>query len=572
MGTPLIHSFAGRALRSCTQGLTAVLILLLLGSCASFDGQIRPVEDPALAAGRTRAVLPISAAIVVDAVRKQQKVSVNRSLYKVYPDITDVLSKQLEVLFTSVDVVEESLLGESLPPYLLYPEVSSRLDYSVLNVTLTWRVVESVSRKTVSRFTVEGSAETEKSLMENLTGRSMDIASAMSNDKAFSGALNAAVSASLARIRKTVQQPSGGVATPATAVSSRPLVAASKTDTTPPVIVVTSPETTRGLAVREKSPRIAVAGRASDESGVAEVTINGSAATLDALGNFSGEALLRPGSNEIVIVATDTRNNAASVRLQVTRESVAPAVQRSASSRKVALLIGINNYRHLDRLKTAVGDVRAVARVLADSYGYETRLLLDEQATHDAIMRELNQIRERITPDDKLLIYYAGHGILEQATDASYWLPYDAEPKDDTKWLDSKRISDHLKRMSTRQILVVADSCYSGTISRSISAELSKGDLRENYLKKLQSKPSRILIASGGNEPVSDSGGGSHSIFASVFIESLRQPPAPVFTAGELLTNVIKESVAGRSAQTPEHKIIRNSGHDSGDFVFEKIR
>jgi hypothetical protein len=115
---------------------------------------------------------------------------------------------------------------------------------------------------------------------------------------------------------------------------------------------------------------------------------------------------------------------------------------------------------------------------------------------------------------------------------------------------------------------VVADSCYSGTISRSFDPSLSGSGSRENYLKKLTEKPARILIASGGNEPVSDSGGSGHSIFADVFIKALKNPFDNRFTAEELMTRQIKESVAGRSDQTPEYKVIRNSGHDGGDFVF----
>jgi hypothetical protein len=86
----------------------------------------------------------------------------------------------------------------------------------------------------------------------------------------------------------------------------------------------------------------------------------------------------------------------------------------------------------------------------------------------------------------------------------------------------------------------------------------------------MMEKPSRVLIASGGNEPVSDSGGKQHSIFAQVFIEALTHPRTAVFTAEELLTQQIKESVAGRAEQTPEYKVIRASGHEGGDFVFIK--
>src|SRR6185369_16595318 len=126
------------------------------------------------------------------------------------------------------------------------------------------------------------------------------------------------------------------------------------------------------------------------------------------------------------------------------------------------------------------------SRILQQYYGFESKLLLDAAASHDGIMKELNALRSRLTPNDRLLIYYAGHGILDKSTDASYWLPVDAETNDDTKWIDSRRISDQLKRIAARQVLVVADSCYSGTLTRQATVELSGNDTRESYLRKLQ--------------------------------------------------------------------------------------
>ncbi|MCP4138694.1 MAG: hypothetical protein GY755_00105 [Chloroflexi bacterium] len=44
------------------------------------------------------------------------------------------------------------------------------------------------------------------------------------------------------------------------------------------------------------------------------------------------------------------------------------------------------------------------------------------------------------------------------------------------------------------------------------------------------------------------------------------------FTAEELFYSYIKERVAGNSDQIPEYNIIRNSGHNGGDFIFVKKR
>lgn len=346
-------------------------------------------------------------------------------------------------------------------------------------------------------------------------------------------------------------------------------------DKTVPVITLISPEVKRGVKIVSPGETLLVTGTATDPAGVAMVTVNGQAAVLDEAGNFSAELLLKPGENQIAVTAMDIYKNSATEKFSVSRtagkvaiapkEAPAPA---AAAGKNYALLIGINRYKFIDSLKTAVNDVEQTAAVLRDSYGYETRLLLDEKATDTAILKELNNLRSKITPADRLILYYAGHGILDKVTDASYWLPYDAELADDTNWLDTKRITDQLKRISARQVLVIADSCYSGTISRAINADVGGGDTRENYLRKLQEKPSRVLIASGGNEPVADAGGKGHSIFAEVLIAALKNPERPTFTAGEMLTNRIREAVAGRAEQTPEYKIIRNSGHDSGDFIF----
>jgi hypothetical protein len=40
----------------------------------------------------------------------------------------------------------------------------------------------------------------------------------------------------------------------------------------------------------------------------------------------------------------------------------------------------------------------------------------------------------------------------------------------------------------------------------------------------------------------------------------------------ELVAGRLREAVAGKAEQTPECKVIRNSGHDAGDFVFKKVK
>ena len=341
-------------------------------------------------------------------------------------------------------------------------------------------------------------------------------------------------------------------------------------DTTPPTITL---HTDRGIQ-RVSSAKETVRGQAKDESGVALVYVNSMEAQLDENGNFQAEVFLRPGENTVTVEAFDTYKNKASETFSMTRASAIPEEPKAQSldieGRYYAFIIGINKYKHLSGLRTAVNDAEEVKNVLKENYGFETLSLLDSDATRNNILRKINELRERLSPSDKLLIYYAGHGYFDESTKKAYWLPADAEKNDDTNWIMSDSITSNLKRIAAKHILIVSDSCYSGTLTRAAQVDLYSNKTRLSYIEKLLKKDTRVLIASGGNEPVSDSGGGANSVFARAFIKALKETDRPVFTAEEIFVGRIKEFVAGNADQTPEYSLIRDSGHDGGDFVFRK--
>ncbi len=235
-----------------------------------------------------------------------------------------------------------------------------------------------------------------------------------------------------------------------------------------------------------------------------------------------------------------------------------------------ALLIGIDQYKNFTPLETAVKDVNALDTILRRDYGFQTIIIRNDEATRENIVEAINAFRKKLTQNDKFLIYYAGHGYFDKVTDTSYWIPYDADTDSDTNYIEAKSIvTTNLKRIAARQILIVADSCYAGTLSRSTDVRLQTDQSnRAAYLAKLSNRPSRVLIASGGNEPVSDRGGGGHSVFARALLDGLSQHRERVFSAEELFVGDIRERVGGSASQLPEYKIIRDSGHEGGDFIF----
>ena len=250
---------------------------------------------------------------------------------------------------------------------------------------------------------------------------------------------------------------------------------------------------------------------------------------------------------------------------------VAPlsTVAAPGSKTHVALVIGNNRYTFLPSLNTAISDAQSMERLLKSYFGFETELIVD--GTRDQIIGALNRYRRSLSADTSFIVYYAGHGTFDKEAETAYWLPVDAQPNENTKWISADDITADLRAMRANHILVIADSCYSGALSRDAPVQLEPTGNRSRYLDSLRRRgPSRTLLASGGNEPVSDGGVGAHSVFTDALLKGLMGMPFEQFSIQELFSKFIQESVAGRSGQLPECSPLRNSGHEGGSFVFER--
>ena len=229
-----------------------------------------------------------------------------------------------------------------------------------------------------------------------------------------------------------------------------------------------------------------------------------------------------------------------------------------------ALVIGNNNYQHLEKLDAAENDAKVIADVLKNKYGFKVNLLLN--ADYDTTVNSLFAITSKLKKNDNLLIYYAGHGELDKAENRGYWLPVDASYELRSKWVSNQRIVDRVKATKAKHVLLMIDSCFSGALMR--GGNLIKRDISidEKYILRLKNKKTRLVITSGGNEPVIDSDGGSHSLFAYKLIETLKQNK-DVINSQYLFENIRKYVIANTD-QTPELALVHKTGHDGGDFLF----
>jgi TPR repeat protein len=351
---------------------------------------------------------------------------------------------------------------------------------------------------------------------------------------------------------------------------------------------------TRGMPsvrLRSVAKERKITGRVVAPAGLLSFTVNDKSESPDKLGIFSTNVRVADEQTPVKMVAVDKKGQHTSLEFLLipklryassAEEQLKTSSDERESTRRIAgevdfgnyhaLVIGNNQYSDFPNLLSASVDARETAELLRTKYGFRTTTLID--ATRYDMLSALNNLRETLTENDNLLIYYAGHGELDRVNLRGYWLPVDAEPNSTANWISNIAITDILNAMSAKHILVVADSCYSGSLTRSSMARLEAGmsdEVKTKWLKVMAKTRSRTVLTSGGLKPVLDQGGGQHSVFARSFLTTLAENES-ILEAYKLFRNLAKEVQQTASKfgidQIPEYAPIKHGGHEAGEFFF----
>jgi uncharacterized caspase-like protein len=344
----------------------------------------------------------------------------------------------------------------------------------------------------------------------------------------------------------------------------------------------------RNTAVVRGPGKRKLVGRVSAPKAIKSITINGQPATIEPNGSFSADIDVAAAGTAVKVAAVDLRGAQAQLDFTMVPQAGSSATSGStpavASSGKLpggvklgrffAVVIGNNTYRDAagyPALKSAAHDATAVSNVLRDKYGYQTMLLLNKGRLE--MLSALNDMREQLKPEDNLLIYYAGHG--ELVGNQGYWIPTDASAANNKTWISNAQISDILNTIQAKHILVVADSCYSGAMTRASAPSFDAASMPPEkwsaWVKAMNNGRSRTALTSGGEAPVPDVGSGQHSYFAKAFLSVLRDnnrliEAQRVFR--EVATSLALSAIDSPVPQIPQYAPIRFAGHESGEFFF----
>jgi len=241
-----------------------------------------------------------------------------------------------------------------------------------------------------------------------------------------------------------------------------------------------------------------------------------------------------------------------------------------------ALIIGIDKYENVRSLDYAVKDAEDIQNILVDKFHFHKDnivLLKNEEATKTKIIQEFSNITKKAGANDRVLIFFAGHGETEDLPDGGemgYLLPIDG--KNDDLYATSIPMADfsRISSMSnSKHMLFLIDACYGGLAAigaRGISSTTP------NFIDKITNDKSRQIITAGGKgEEVFEKSEWGHSVFTMNLIRGLKDGKADLngdgFITADELGVFLKEKVSIDSGnqQTPQSR--RYTSHE-GEFVF----
>jgi hypothetical protein len=236
-----------------------------------------------------------------------------------------------------------------------------------------------------------------------------------------------------------------------------------------------------------------------------------------------------------------------------------------------ALVMAVDGYEALPPLGAAVKGAQDLAALLETKYRFAVTLLTDNNLTRDALFSWLNETRRKVGPNDRVIIYFAGHGMTRGVGPAErgylclpHTIPdewHTAIPMDD--------ITQEAEYFICKHLLYVLDCCFSGMAlaGRGVDDDIPR-ELSFYLTRKV-----RYAITAGGKEVVDDSlaPGGQYSLFTYYLMNWLsndrNKPDGGVWRAREL-GNYLEAEVTRnrRSGHKPNHSYLTGSG--DGDFVF----
>ena len=244
--------------------------------------------------------------------------------------------------------------------------------------------------------------------------------------------------------------------------------------------------------------------------------------------------------------------------------------------RRRALLIATDTYRDpgLRRLRSPVGDVRALAEVLADPVIGGFQVALSENQATPVVAQTVEGIFAEARPSDLLLLYISGHGVLSQ--DRSL---YFAMTNTNLRFIRSSAIADgfisgSMAHSRCRSIVLVLDCCHSGAFGKGLAP---KSRLSVDVEHRFEGRGQITLTASSEleyafeDEALDDLGASAPgSLFTRFLVEGLRSGEADIDEDGLVSVDELYDYIYDRVRERSAHQTPGKSGQIQGDLYLAR--
>lgn len=232
--------------------------------------------------------------------------------------------------------------------------------------------------------------------------------------------------------------------------------------------------------------------------------------------------------------------------------AMALAANEAQGERRVALVIGNNDYQFAKKLDNAVADAAAFRKEL-ESRGFQ--VVYRENANRRTMNNAMEEFMGKLSTDTVGMIFYSGHGV--QINGANYLVPTDLSAKVPADFVyDAIDLSKLIERVSQTQAkfsLAVIDACRDNPFQgngRDI------GGTRGLVAPAGNATGVMIVYSAGANQKALDRLGDNdrdpNGLFTREFLKAIRTPGLTVQEAvNQIKSSVIAQAKSVGHVQTP---------------------
>ena len=242
---------------------------------------------------------------------------------------------------------------------------------------------------------------------------------------------------------------------------------------------------------------------------------------------------------------------------------------------KYALIIGNDRYDDpkLAQLKTPAADSQALARILGDaSIGSFDEVLPLINQSETKVRRAISQFLAGKKPDDLVLLYFSGHGVLDDRGRLYLALKDTLVSLLKATSIPSSFIADEMDSCRSRRQILVLDCCHSGAFARGTKGEQKA--ITENTFEG--SGFGRVVLTASdstqyaleGDQVIKQS---DLSLFTHFLLEGLKTGEADMNHDGQVSLDEWYDYTYTRIiAETPRQVPHKWSYHQQGDLVIAR--